>query len=167
MEWSVQNLGSVGEFVSSIAVILTLVYLAVQTKQTQKMIRGQTRQSWAEATQFALLTDADSDYLPVIEQKLYAAGFPEDRSAISVLDPVERSRYVKYLIANTHRIRSHLYQVTIGVCDDVMAPPRGMWEPRLRAFGLANIAEDMERLYDQVGHSEQQQSNLQPDSLGP
>jgi len=40
MELSIQDLGSVGEFVSSIAVILTLIYLAVQTRQTQKMIRG-------------------------------------------------------------------------------------------------------------------------------
>ena len=151
MELSIQDLGSVGEFVSSIAVILTLIYLAVQTRQTQKMIRGQTRQSWAEATQYALLTDADSDYLPVIEQKLYAAGFPKDKKAIDVLDSVERSRYLMYLIANTHRIRSHLYQVTLGVCDDVMAPPRGMWEARLRAFGLDDVAEDMDRLYDEVG----------------
>jgi NADH:ubiquinone oxidoreductase subunit D len=101
-----------------------------------------------------LLTDADSDYLPVIEQKLHAAGFPDDKTALDVLDSVERSRYVKYLIANTHRIRSHLYQVSIGVCDDVMAPPRGMWEPRLRAFGLDDVAEDMERLYDEVGFTE-------------
>ena len=150
MDWSVQDLGAVGEFVSSIAVMVTLIYLAVQTKQTQKMVRGQTRQAWAEATQDALLQFADSDHMPVIAEKLYAAGFPENRDAIKELDSVERSRYHSYLIGNTHRIRSHLYQVTIGICDDVMAPPRGMWEPRLRAFGLADVAEDMERLYDEV-----------------
>lgn len=151
MEWSIQDLGSVGEFISSIAVVATLLYLAIQTKQTQKIVRAQTRQSWAEATQYALMTAADSDYLPLIEQKLYAAGFPENQAAIDELDPVERSRYTKYLIANTHRIRSHLYQVSIGVCEDVMAPPRGRWEPSLRAFGLGDVADDMERLYDEVG----------------
>ena len=79
MEWSIENLGSLGEFVSSIAVVVTLMYLAIQTKQTQKMIRGQTRQSWAEATQDALLKFADSDHLPDIQQKLFAAGFPDSR----------------------------------------------------------------------------------------
>jgi hypothetical protein len=151
MEWSVQDLGAIGEFISSIAVVLTLIYLAVQTRQTQKMVKAQTRQSWAEATELALMTAADSDYLPVIEQKLYAAGFPHNSAATKELDSVEYSRYHRYLIANTHRIRSHLYQVSIGVCDDVMAPPPGMWEPRLRAFGLEDVAADMERLYDEVG----------------
>jgi hypothetical protein len=150
MDWSIQDLGAVGEFLSSIAVIVTLIYLAVQTKQTQKMVRGQTRQAWAEATQEALLSFADSDHIAVIADKLDSAGFPENRDAVEMLDSVERSRYVSYLIGNTHRIRSHLYQVTIGICDDVMAPPRGRWEPRLRAFGLEPIAADMERLYDQV-----------------
>ena len=150
MDWSVQDLGAIGEFVSSIAVMVTLVYLAVQTKQTQKMVRGQTRQAWAEATQDALLRFADSDHMPAIAEKLYSAGFPENKDAIKELDSIELSRYHSYLIGNTHRIRSHLYQVTIGICDDVMAPPRGMWEPRLRAFGLSNVAEDMERLYDEV-----------------
>ena len=162
MEWSVQNLGSVGEFVSSIAVVATLIYLAIQTKQTQKMIRGQTRQSWAEATQDALLRFADSDYIPVIQAKLLTAGFPDNESAIQELDSVERSRYLSYLIGNTHRIRSHLYQVTIGVCDEVMAPPRGMWEPQCRAFGLEDVAVDLERLYDKVEHLTGWRSSVTP-----
>jgi len=155
MDLSVENLGSVGEFVSSIVVIVTLAYLAVQTKLTQRMIRGQTRQAWAESTQFALLTTADSDHLPEIEEKLAAAGFPEDPEAIAVLNPVERNRYGKYLIGTTHRIRSHLYQVRIGLADVSMAPPRGMWEPRLRAFGYEAAAADLDQLYDAVStHSE-------------
>ena len=162
MEWSVQDMGSVGEFVSSIAVILTLIYLAIQTKQTQKMIRAQTRQSWAEATQYALLSTADSDYIPVIEAKLRAAGFPEEKAALQKLDSVELARYSRYLIANTHRIRSHLYQVTIGVCDEVMAPPRGMWEPQCRAFGLEDVAVDLERLYDKVEHLTGWRSSVTP-----
>ena len=150
MEWSVQNLGSVGEFVSSLAVVATLIYLAIQTKQTQKMIRGQTRQSWAESTQDALLKFADSDHLPVIQQKLFAAGFPDNKDALKELDSVQRARYFSYLVGNTHRIRSHLYQVAIGVCDEVMAPPRGRWEPQCRAFGLEDVAADLDRLYDEV-----------------
>ena len=33
---SIQDLGAIGEFLSSIVVLLTLIYLAVQTHQTRK-----------------------------------------------------------------------------------------------------------------------------------
>lgn len=33
-----EQLGSLGEFVGSIAVLITLVYLSIQTRQTQKAV---------------------------------------------------------------------------------------------------------------------------------
>ncbi len=150
MQWTIQDLGAVGEFVSSIAVLVTLIYLAVQTHQTQKLVRGQTRQAFADSTQFALLTNANSDYLPAIAVKLEAAGFPDDPRAIDVLDATEQLRYRNYLLGNTHRIRSHLYHVTMGLADRSLAPPRGTWEPRLRAFGLDDSAADLEALYEAI-----------------
>ena len=37
MGWTVQDLGAVGEFVGAIAVLVTLIYLAYQTRQNGKM----------------------------------------------------------------------------------------------------------------------------------
>lgn len=38
MEWTVQDLGAIGEFVSAIAVIATLAYLAVQVRHTKSAL---------------------------------------------------------------------------------------------------------------------------------
>ena len=35
MEWTIQDLGALGEFLSSVAVLATLVYLAVQVRQAK------------------------------------------------------------------------------------------------------------------------------------
>ena len=45
MDLSTQDLGSIGEFIASIAVVVSLVYLAVQTRSNTKAIRAQTRSS--------------------------------------------------------------------------------------------------------------------------
>ena len=41
---TLQNLGSIGEFVTAIATLVTLVYVAVQIRQNTKMVRGATYQ---------------------------------------------------------------------------------------------------------------------------
>ena len=42
MNWTVQDLGALGELLGSIAVLLTLVYLAVQTRATRNAMELQT-----------------------------------------------------------------------------------------------------------------------------
>ena len=39
---SIQDLGSIGEFVSSIAVLITLIYLAIQIRQNTRQLQQQT-----------------------------------------------------------------------------------------------------------------------------
>ena len=40
MEWSIQDLGALGEFVGSVAVLATLVYVALQIRQTNENARA-------------------------------------------------------------------------------------------------------------------------------
>ena len=153
MSWTVQDIGAVGEFLGSIAVFITLIYVAIQVKQTQKIVLGQSRQAWAESTQSALLTTAESEYIAPILAKLEESGFPENPKAIETLNTTERIRYRTYLVGNTHRIRAHLYQLSLGLADSSMAPQRGRWEAGLRAMGLDTIADDLDALYDLIEHS--------------
>lgn len=44
-DMSIQDLGSIGEFVASVGVVISLVYLAVQTRSNTKAIKAQTRSS--------------------------------------------------------------------------------------------------------------------------
>ena len=43
MDWTIQDIGALGESVSAIAVLFTLLYLAVQIKQTKKATEANTR----------------------------------------------------------------------------------------------------------------------------
>ena len=152
MEWTIQDLGAAGEFMGSIAVLITLIYLAVETKQTQRIVRAQYRHAWADSTQYAQLSLADSDYIAPILAKLESAGFPDSPSAINELDTVERVRYRAFLLGNSHRVRSHLYQISIGLAETNLAPPRGSWERPLRAAGMDSVADELESLYESTSH---------------
>jgi hypothetical protein len=45
---TISDLGSIGEFVSAIAVLVTLAYLAIQTRHNAVATRAQIRQSLAD-----------------------------------------------------------------------------------------------------------------------
>ena len=49
---TLEDLGNLGEFIASVGVLITLVYLAIQIRQNTAAIRVQTRQALSE-TQFA------------------------------------------------------------------------------------------------------------------
>ena len=48
---SIMELGALGEFVGAIAVVATLVYLAVQIRQTNKIQKTLTRQNYTDSAQ--------------------------------------------------------------------------------------------------------------------
>ncbi len=50
MTLTIQDLGALGEFFGSIAVLATLVYLALQTRQNTMAIRGSARCSSDQRT---------------------------------------------------------------------------------------------------------------------
>ena len=50
MDWSIQDWGALGEILSGIAVLATLVYLAVQTKQANASAQASSYSAWAEGT---------------------------------------------------------------------------------------------------------------------
>ncbi|MCZ6854952.1 MAG: hypothetical protein O7G86_13645 [Gammaproteobacteria bacterium] len=59
---TIQDLGSIGEFVSSIIVLGTLIYLVIQVRQSNMMSRAQARQttiSIAQAELFQLVDNPD------------------------------------------------------------------------------------------------------------
>ena len=57
------ELGALGEFVSSIVFLITLVYLAVQTKQPKDIALLQARNQRANRSLKLFLTAAESDYI--------------------------------------------------------------------------------------------------------
>ena len=57
---TIQELGSVGEFIGGIAVIITLIYLAIQIKQNTNVHASLIRQNFYDATQQMMLHGVES-----------------------------------------------------------------------------------------------------------
>ena len=68
MNWDA--LGAIGELIGSLAVFLTLIYLAVQTRQTSKLLRATIREQRTESSHrlqfFAAERFADDDQARLI-----------------------------------------------------------------------------------------------------
>ncbi len=63
---SIQELGSIGEFISSIAVLVTLIYLAVQVRQTRNATVASTMQTNRVQFQNIMIANRDSEIAPII-----------------------------------------------------------------------------------------------------
>lgn len=104
------ELGALGEFLGSIAVLATLVYLSVQIRQntksmneSRKLALAQTYQMRADALQSMLVHAADSEHIGPIITRLTTAGYPENIAALDVLSTDERGRFRQWQIAQqTH-----------------------------------------------------------------
>ena len=63
MEWTVQDLGAVGEFVAAIAVLVTLVYLAIQTRQSKEAVIRASRLNIMDQRVRNLWSESDSSFI--------------------------------------------------------------------------------------------------------
>lgn len=148
-------LGAWGELIGGVGVIASLIFVGFQvrhsakaseasieqSKQTEKMLMGQTFQARSDALQDLSMRLAESAELSSIRQRLEAAGFPENRSAVDQLTPVEREQYRHFLRAHLHRMSNLVFQRQQGLLDD------DYWENMsqpLRRFAVMWEAFDIE-----------------------
>ena len=83
---SISELGSLGEFISSIAVLVTLIYLALQIRQNTKATRASVRQG---------VTNQSSEYISMgLDNRVVAAARTKQRLN-EPLDPYEDA-YAQY-----------------------------------------------------------------------
>lgn len=94
-----QILGNLGEFFGSIAVLATLIYVAVQVSQLKQQVRMQATFNRGEAARDILLAAVNSDHLPGIMIKLSeSAGLPVAHQ-FEGLNPDESYRLSMYNFA--------------------------------------------------------------------
>ena len=67
---TISELGSLGEFFGSVAVFVTLVYLAVQVRQASRMARLTASQANRSQRVMLFQSNRDSPYLAPIQEKL-------------------------------------------------------------------------------------------------
>ena len=122
---TILELGALGEFLGSIAVLATLVYLSVQIRQNTKsmdeskrLALAQTYQVRSDALQMMLVHAADSEHIGPIITKLTGAGYPEDISALDSLSNLERQRFRLWQIAQETHWDNMFFQYQQGFIDE-------------------------------------------------
>jgi len=122
---TITELGALGEFVGAIGVVITLIYLAIQIRQTtrameesRRLALAQTYQLRADALQDMLVRAANSEHVGPILAKLTEAGYPEDIGSLDQLSPVERGRFRQWQIAQHVHWDNMFYQYQQGFLDE-------------------------------------------------
>ncbi len=105
---SIQELGSIGEFVSSLAVLITLLYLAVQIRQTRNATVASTMLNNRIQFQNIMIANRDSLIAPII--------IKADKG--EALSEVEESRLSNHISLQWNLLFSDYVQLQIGYTED-------------------------------------------------
>ena len=104
---SIQELGSIGEFVSSLAVLITLLYLAVQIRQTRNATVASTMLNNRIQFQNIMIANRDSLIIPII--------IKADKG--EALSEVEESRLSNHISLQWNLLFSEYVQLQIGYTE--------------------------------------------------
>jgi hypothetical protein len=125
MTWTLSELGALGEVIGAVAVVASLVYLAIQIRQntqameaSRRLALAQTYQMRADALQEMLVHAAESEHIGPIITKLTTLGYPEDLASLDALTPVERGRFRQWHIAQQTHWDNMFYQYQQGYLDE-------------------------------------------------
>ena len=90
---TIVELGALGEFIGAVAVLVTLIYLAVQLRQNTEAIRAQISQARSDQAQEFFLFSADSPHIPEIWAKVVVDRTPDPTK----LDDLDEAEYWRLL----------------------------------------------------------------------
>ena len=86
MDWTIQDLGALGEFVGAIAVVVTLAYLAIQIRQAKTVLAESARSSRLQSEMDVLLATAGESIWAAGMEKIYSIeGVDEGMATVSYL----------------------------------------------------------------------------------
>ena len=121
---TIMELGALGEIFGAIAVIVTLIYLAVQIKQNTRSMNenrqlalAQTYQMRADALQSMLVQAACSETLGPLIVKLTALGYPTDLKSLTAITPAKLGIFKQWQIAQQTHWDNMFYQYQQGFID--------------------------------------------------
>ena len=125
MEWSVQDLGALGEFIASIVVLVTLVYLSVQVRQGNRHAKAQTRQRMVEQAQTELYALVENDVLADSFSKKGQLSPTEQAKLNYFLASAMRQREWEWFQYQDGTIDRKVYEAYHGVVRIHLGSPRG------------------------------------------
>jgi len=136
-----------GEFVGSIAVVITLIYLAIQIRQnttsmndTKKYMVAQTYQARSDALFHGGIDTATSPELCATLGKLRESGWPENEASFDALTTSEKVQIATWHNAHLSRCDNLIFQREQGLISDeyyaYLKDPLRLLGPRWRALGM-------------------------------
>ncbi len=141
MNWDA--LGAMGELISAVAVVATLIYVAVQLRQNTAALQSSTWQSIQDAEQrFDQFLASDPALI-----ELFLRGGADGKAALA--DPATAMRYELMAKQLIDLFQTHHYQYEIGMIDD------DWWQTWVLAYedaittwpGFREVVEERRRLF--------------------
>ena len=123
-----QLLGNYGEFVGAVAIVVTLVYLAVQVRQSRQLLEENRKLALSAAYQsrtgfrIDLAKDYSLDDAWLALQAKLRGGYQFQSTDVLIqnfeaLTTVEKIKYMLWLEAITHSADNALFQMELGLAD--------------------------------------------------
>jgi hypothetical protein len=159
---TLQDLGSIGEVIGAIGVVVTLLYLTKQIRlntiameEARKLALAQMYQMRSDALQTMMVDASDSEHIGPVIIKLTELGYPEDPAALDQITSEERRRFRLWQIAQQTHWDNMYFQYQHGYLDEESYEESfkvrvKRLAPTWRALGLTNVRrgfqEEIERL---------------------
>ena len=102
---TIQDIGAIGEFLGSIVIVVTLIYLAIQNKYQQKLLLSQSYQARNDSALTVIGWMFNSDI---------AATFAKNSRDEGLTD-VERIKWSGYQIGSYRSFENSYYQYELGI----------------------------------------------------
>jgi hypothetical protein len=117
---TLETLGNVGEFLGALAVLISLIYLALQIRQNTRTVRSAAHQAWSSST-------AELNIMPASNRE-FARVYRTGSQNPSQLEPEERDQFNIFVIQILNAYQSLFFQFRHGMIDEVH------WQSNLKAI---------------------------------
>jgi hypothetical protein len=168
---SIADLGSLGEFVASIAVVITLIFLAIQMRHTRQATETNTRAleaarraSLLESSQLLSQSSADQALMIAESERLAPTAVKFFETGIDSLDSVELFRLRQWAGGTMTRLSVVVRQHELGLMEEefyehTFAAAVQVGGPMWKALGVfpglhrPGFVKEVERILDKEGGS--------------
>lgn len=135
---SIQDLGSIGEFVAALATLATLVYLAIQIRQNTKQVEEGTRATRASAVSTGLQL-INANRLAIYGDQNIASIWSRGLEDPHALEPIDQLRFRlifsnaldaqfnNYSQSKDSGFSPELWDAHISTTRRILATPGGQW----------------------------------------
>ena len=127
------ELGAIGEFVGSFAVVFTLIYLSIQIKQNSRLMKAQNYEQRTEHLRELNTNTMNSDWYWSVLEKLSqqlpgrtnvfghntSASVADWRKALDTLSFEERGRYYVFSLTQWNNLQNRAFQAEQGFAEEL------------------------------------------------